>query len=83
MKKEEIKISIENEGELLELVSEKIHNHWMIWAKELIASEPNISTERKNRWESECFLNYENLSEEMKELDRKFATEIIKTIFKT
>ena len=77
MKKEEIK-----NDELLELVSEKIHNHWMIWAKELIASEPNISTERKNRWESECFLKYGNLSEEMKELDRKFATEIIKTIFK-
>jgi len=54
----------------------------MIWAKELIASEPNISTERKTRWESECFLKYGNLSEEMKELDRKFATEIIKTIFK-
>ncbi|WP_026703674.1 RyR domain-containing protein [Flavobacterium soli] len=77
MKKEEIK-----NDDLLELVSEKIHNHWMVWAKELITSEPNISTERKTRWENECFLNYENLSEEMKELDRKFAAEIIKTIFK-
>lgn len=55
MKKEEIKISIENEGELLELVSEKIHNHWMIWAKELIASEPNISTERKTAGKVNAF----------------------------
>ena len=82
MKKEETKISIENNAEMLELVSEQIHNHWMVWAKELLQSESNISMERRTRWEDECFRDYKDLSEEMKNLDRKFATQIIKTIFK-
>lgn len=82
MKKEEIKFSFKNRERMLELVSEKVHNHWMIWAKELLQSETNISKERKLRWENDCFLDYKNLSEEMKNLDRKFASEIINTIFK-
>lgn len=82
MKKEETENYSENQNEILELVSEQIHNHWTIWAKELLQSEPNISIERKTRWEDECFMDYKDLSEEMKNLDRKFATEIIKIIFK-
>ncbi len=67
----------EEEINELELVSKKIHQLWMLWAKELIISEPNISQERRIRWETECFKDYEQLSEEMKTLDRKFAKEII------
>ncbi len=63
-----------------ELVSKKIHQFWMSWATELIKSEPNLSKERINRWQSECFLDYENLSEEMKELDRKFARVILEIL---
>ena len=62
----------------LETISNKIHQFWMMWATELIKSEPNLSNERIKRWQNECFLDYENLSEDMKELDRKFAREIIK-----
>jgi hypothetical protein len=65
---------------MIEKVAAQIHIHWMEWARELIKSEPNISKERKERWEQECFMDFESLSEEMKELDRKFAREIIKII---
>lgn len=62
---------------LLEKVSVKIHDLWMGWAKEMIISEPNISKERVERWEKKCFVPYEELSVEMKDLDRKFAKEIL------
>lgn len=62
----------------LETISNKIHQFWMMWATELIKSEPNLSNERIKRWQNECFLDYKNLSEDMKELDRKFAREIIR-----
>lgn len=80
MKREEINRNTENLNLMVEAIAEKIHNHWMIWAKELLESEPKISNERKTRWQNECFMSYENLSEEMKDLDRKFANEIIKTV---
>jgi len=37
----------------------------------------NISKERIKRWEKECFLPYDELSEKMKELDRKVARKIL------
>jgi hypothetical protein len=57
-----------------------IHELWMGWAKILIESEPSLSQERKERWITECFKPYDELSEEMKNLDRKFAKQIIETI---
>lgn len=66
----------------LELVSEKIHEMWTYWATEMLLSEPNISSERRERWEKECFKPYSELSEEMKELDRRFAKIIINIIEK-
>jgi hypothetical protein len=68
------------DNDKLEIVSKKIHEFWTSWATQLIKSEPNLSKERVNRWQNECFLDYENLSEEMKEIDRKFAREIIRLI---
>lgn len=65
--------------ENIELLSEHIHEYWMSWAKRLIENEPNLSEERIKRWEEECFKSYSNLSEEMKEKDRKFARAIMKT----
>ncbi len=59
--------------EQLESVSEVIHDKlWTPWAKILLDTE-NISDERRKRWENECFKPYNELSEEMKDLDRKFA----------
>ena len=69
-----------NSSELiLEKVSSEIHLMWMSWAKKIVQEE-NISKERIERWEKECFLSYDKLSEEMKELDRKFARKVIKIL---
>lgn len=57
-----------------------IHDLWVGWAKILIESEPNLSQERKERWEKECFKPYDELSEEMKNLDRKFAKQIVQKL---
>ena len=64
----------------LEIVSVKIHELWCGWATEMLNSEPGISEERKKRWTAECFIDYQDLSEEMKNLDRKVAAEIIELI---
>ncbi len=64
----------------LEIVSEQIHNHWRSWAKEILEQEPSISNERKNRWTKECFVEYNQLSEEMKDLDRKYAKQIFEKL---
>ncbi len=64
----------------IELVAEIIHKNWMLWATELLQNEPHLSTERKQRWEKECLLPYIELSEQMKNLDRQFAIEIIKQL---
>jgi hypothetical protein len=71
---------MERSNDKLEIVSAKIHEFWTTWAMELIKLEPNLSKERVSRWQNECFLDYENLSEEMKDLDRKFAREILRII---
>ena len=60
----------------IEKVSAIIHELWMTWAKELMTSE-SLSKNRIQRWETKCFLPYAELSEEMKDLDRKFAKQII------
>jgi len=65
---------------LLEKISTEIHRMWITWAKEIVIKEKNISKERIKRWEKECFLPYQELSEEMKNLDRKFAGKIIKIV---
>ncbi|MFA9214600.1 MAG: RyR domain-containing protein [Candidatus Methylacidiphilales bacterium] len=64
----------------IEVVAEIIHKNWMLWATELLQHEPNLSTERKQRWENECILPYNELSEQMKNLDRQFAIEILRAL---
>ena len=64
----------------VETISSEIHDMWMSWAKELIETESNISTERIERWKKDCFKPYEQLSEEMKQLDRNYAVKIFKAI---
>lgn len=61
--------------EYFEILSEEIHNLWMLWAKALINSEPCLSEERKTRW-AKCFVPYNCLSEEEKEKDRKIVRDI-------
>ena len=52
------------------------HDQWVEWAKALLKSEPDISKERKERWEK-LFVPYEDLSEESKEQDRVYARNIL------
>lgn len=61
----------------LEVLAEFVHAEmWEKWAKEVINTEPNISEERRERWEG-CFVPYSELSEGMKDLDRGFAKRIL------
>jgi hypothetical protein len=69
-----------HKNEKLEQVSKAIHEFWVSWADELINSEPNLSKERIERWKRDCFVEYEKLNDEMKELDRKFANKILELI---
>jgi hypothetical protein len=62
----------------LEQLSEYIHEEmWTKWAKIMLDQEPNISEERRKRWNEECFIPYNELTEEMKEIDRIFARKIL------
>ena len=67
---------------ITEKISAEIHVMWMSWAKELLENENDISEERKERWETACFKPYEELSSQMKDLDRKFAKKILRIVKK-
>jgi methionyl-tRNA synthetase len=60
----------------IELLAEELHNLWMDWSKN-IAEEEEISEERIDRWEKECWKPYEELSEKMKHKDRRRARQIL------
>jgi len=68
------------DDKLLEEVSDEIHKMWTTWATEIIATEKGISENRRKRWEEDCFKPYAELSEAMKNLDRKFAIKILDRI---
>ena len=62
----------------LEQIAKVIHEElWQPWAKILVEQEPLLSEKRVNRWKNECFVPYEQLSEEMKEKDRNMARKIL------
>ncbi len=65
---------------MIEEISKYVHEEmWVKWAQTILETEPNISIERRERWE-ECFIPYEELSEEMKDLDRQFARKIYEIV---
>ena len=64
---------------MVEKLSKYVHEEmWIKWAK-TIADQENLSSDRIRRWEN-LYVPYEELSEEMKELDRKFAREILQVL---
>ena len=63
----------------LERLSAIEHEQWIEWSKNIASTEPNISFERVERW-SNLWIPYEQLSDEMKEHDRKWARKIIKEL---
>lgn len=60
--------------EMLEKIANLEHEQWMLWAKSIL-DEP-ISQERRERWEK-LFVPYDELTEGMKELDRKWARKVL------
>ena len=69
---------INREDKLIEKLAELEHEQWMNWAKSIIKTE-NISKERVKRWKT-LFIEYKNLSEEMKNLDREWAKRVLKIL---
>jgi hypothetical protein len=51
----------------------------MTFARGIHKSE-SLSEERIRRWEEECFMPYEDLSEDMKEKDRQIARKLLNLI---
>lgn len=50
------------------------HEQWMTWAADLMATE-NLSQKRLDRWKP-FMVPYEQLSEKVKEYDRRWAEKI-------
>jgi len=61
--------------ELIEKLAALEHEQWMQWAKDILKTE-DINKERTERWE-ELFVPYAELTEEMKEEDRKWARRVL------
>lgn len=68
----------ELEKNLLEALAELEHKQWVEWSKN-IAKKEKLSPERLERWK-ELWIPYEDLSEEMKEQDRKWARLVIEVL---
>lgn len=64
--------------ELLEELSKIEHDQWIEWSKS-VSSE--VSDERRKRWKK-YWVEYEDLSEEVKEQDRVYARKILDVINK-
>ena len=59
--------------DLLEKLSDIEHQQWMEWSKSIA---PEVSDERRKRWKK-LWVPYSELSEEMKEEDRKYARKVL------
>lgn len=66
-------------GLRVEVVAAFLHRQWWGWS-DSIAEEEDISEERLERWREECWMPYEELSEEMKEKDRERARRLLEMI---
>jgi hypothetical protein len=64
---------------LLEKLAALEHDQWIAWAQSIIETEPDISEERRARWQ-QYFVPYENLTDEVKEHDRVWARKVIEVI---
>lgn len=57
--------------ELVELLAAGEHEQWAVWAQAILDSEPGLSDRRKATWPEMIATPYENLSEELKDEDRR------------
>lgn len=65
-----------DKSEKLESLAKLEHDQWVEWSKSVA---PEVSETRRKRWEK-LWIPYSELSEEMKEEDRKWAKKVMKII---
>ena len=65
-------------GELIEWVSEIVHNQWANWAEYIL---DNMTEENIKRWRRQIETSYEDLSEEEKDSDRYFAKKYVHLMY--
>jgi len=61
---------------VLERLAELEHEQWMAWSQS-VAGE--VSAERRQRWQA-CWVPYQDLPEEVKELDRLWARKVLEAL---
>ena len=71
---------IKHDEALLESISEYIHELWSTWAHTLMREE-NLSEDRKERWQKR-FIQFKDLPEDEKEVDRQKSIRILSIIHK-
>lgn len=69
---------LEEKDDVVEKLADLEHKQWMSWAKNILKTE-NINDERAKRWK-DLFVPYNELTEEMKELDREWARKVLKIV---
>ena len=69
-------LKISSEDKTLEKLSAIEHEQWMEWSKSVSLE---VSEDRRLMWEK-LWVPYADLSEEMKEKDRKYARKVLKVI---
>lgn len=67
-----------NQKELIEKLAELEHEQWMVWSQD-IASKELLTYKRLERWKR-LWIPFQELSEEMKDQDRKWAKKVLEII---
>lgn len=73
------KMSVEER--IIEKLAELEHEQWVTWSKEIARTE-KLSEERIKRWQTFWNTPYEDLPEEIKEEDRKWARKVLDVLKK-
>jgi hypothetical protein len=64
---------------LLERLAELEHEQWMAWSQSVAGQ---VSAECRQRWQA-CWVPYQDLPEEVKELDRIWARKVLETLHRS
>lgn len=64
--------------ELLEELAKIEHDQWIEWSK---AIQSEVSEDRRNRWKK-YWVDYDELSEDVKEQDRVYARKVLDVVKK-
>ncbi len=69
-------LCISSTDDLLEKLAEIEHEQWVEWSKSIA---PEVDEDRRVRWKN-LWVPYSELSEDMKEEDRKYARKVLKIL---